>query len=219
MQRTAEWVSMPPDFEPIRTLDDVAQKCRGMDDQEIPMDYMFKPPPPDADPELVDVSRTLLMALCKPWGDSPAVGTANSRNKPDTIALLHELEATRRKGTTIAWSGLSSQFEYIHPSATEDRWEAKIEGIGPGFRWDTTGLGVQMANAEQESMFLDSEQPNGWKSTEDVVVEDEDGGGTVTSDSTLSAGDDVKDVSVVGVVEIPDHEQVDGMGVAGYYCG
>ena len=51
------------------------------------------------------------------------------------------------------------------------------------------------------------------------MVEDEDGGGTVTSDSTLSAGDDVKDVSVVGVVEIPDHGQVDGMGVAGYYCG
>lgn len=63
MQRTEDWVSMPPDFPPLGTCLDSATTV-----DPLSSEYLLTTPP-NSSPHLADLAALLLYALCRPWGD------------------------------------------------------------------------------------------------------------------------------------------------------
>ncbi|KAK5656726.1 hypothetical protein OQA88_4274 [Cercophora sp. LCS_1] len=66
MQRTEEWVSLPPDFPPF---EDSNESSTAVAQADTSAEYLLTIPP-DADPRLQTLCIALLHALCRPWSDA-----------------------------------------------------------------------------------------------------------------------------------------------------
>ncbi|KAK0635982.1 hypothetical protein B0T17DRAFT_517803 [Bombardia bombarda] len=143
LQRTEDWVSLPPDFQPVKHEGDNFPPSSY--DEPSP-DYLLTIPQ-NTNPQLLDHSVSLLFALCRPWGD------------------LDENEL-RETTTMHSWQQDSSLAN--HPQLIErGMWDPKNN---PLIRWDTTGMGPQEVNIADSSRFLDSEAPSGWQQTDDTDI-------------------------------------------------
>ncbi|KAK3941039.1 hypothetical protein QBC46DRAFT_111363 [Diplogelasinospora grovesii] len=170
MRRTEEWVSLPPDFPPLSPGEGIPSEFNpnyeftANGEQVPPPLTQDEPPPgylltipPDADPQKVNLSFSLLLALCRPWGD------------PDT---KNPSEYNIRDG----WRQDPTRFEHTH-LIQQLEWD--FEGTLP-FRWDTGGLEQKFpdtgVSAVSPNRFLGSEEPSGWASVSTVeVMDDYDG--------------------------------------------
>ena len=140
-QRTEDWVSLPPDFPPFSTAAKV-EELGMMGPHSV--EYLLTIPP-DPDPQLLNMSMSLLLALCKPW-DEPA-----SKGSKDQVRDELECEGGSRDSARLDWS---------------------LDNSLP-FSWDTTGLGLKTASIKM-NRFLGSEGPSGWLAAPDLDVDADD---------------------------------------------
>lgn len=137
-QRTEDWVTMPPDLPPMGRFRDTAESAADY----APPDYLVSIPP-TADKKLSALARSLLDALCSPFGDSSdAQQAANCAAQP-----LQGGTARREK---------------------QKAWGMAQEQMLP-FSWDTSGLGLKPStDIAGDNRFLESESPNGWVAAADA---------------------------------------------------
>ena len=74
LQRTEDWVTMPPDFPPLGRTRDAAESSANYP----PPDYLITTPP-SANKRLSAIARPLLDALCSPFGDPTESRATKSR--------------------------------------------------------------------------------------------------------------------------------------------
>lgn len=137
-RRTVDWViTMPPDLPPMGRFRDTAESAADY----APPDYLVSIPA-TADKKLAALARSLLDALCSPFGDSSdAQQAANCAAQP--------LQGAGGREKQKAW-GMAQ--EQMLP-----------------FSWDTSGLGLQPStDIAGDNRFLESESPNGWVAAADA---------------------------------------------------
>lgn len=146
MQRTEDWVSLPPDFPPFENgNEEPAPPAQDPTSGE----YLLDMNPPDANPQLQSLCIALLHALCRPWSDA-------TESLPDRQGQL-QLSAMERQ----------KQIEKL-------KWDTGSSVLP--FKWDTSGLGVTDLGPEQLNCFIGSDAPSGWSAADDVELYDDDDG-------------------------------------------
>jgi hypothetical protein len=152
MQRVEDWIFLPSDRS---ELDGIAQSDTTSAPDPSSIEYLFTIPP-NPNPQLRNLSLSLLYALCRPWSDP---------EKPPT---------------TVSGSQLTpeSQLTADDQSQFFQRLEWDFGNVTP-FRWDTDGMGMlKEGEVVAPSCFLDSEAPSGWSAAEDLEA-DAEGEGVV----------------------------------------
>ena len=91
MKRTEDWVSLPPDFPP---LGKTGQTTASSTTPLIPQ-YLLSVPP-NANQTMVDLSNSLLYALCRPWGDA----AENISDQQVQRRIFERDQAKERQGQT-----------------------------------------------------------------------------------------------------------------------
>jgi hypothetical protein len=122
-----------------------------------PVEYLFRTPR-DPNPALLNLSYSLLFALCRPWSDilSSNISITGS-NTAGTEAASGVAEMVNAEQSSRLLENLGWDFGKVTP-----------------FRWDTDGMGMlRDGEVVEQSCFLDSEAPSGWTGAEDLEMEGE----------------------------------------------
>lgn len=115
------------------------------------VDYLFTIPP-GANPQLLRLSFTLLVMLCRPWEGPDSSGSCFSVERQEADQPLFSEDDRSQLLGRLDWD-----FGKVSP-----------------FRWDTSEIGTAKADVTTNpSCFLDSEAPSGWLPAQDFEVEGE----------------------------------------------